>query len=126
MGLIQEIPTDEVRMGMRVEAVWVPDDELGPTLASVKYFRPTASPTPTTRPTRNTCEPPTPARGTGRWRSSPSPRLTTSAARVARNEVEMLLPVIGEVFANVGITKDDVGFICSARPTTSSAARSAS
>ena len=31
----------------------------------------------------------------------------------ARNEVEMLLPVIGEVFANVSITKDDVGFICS-------------
>ena len=23
MGLIQEIPADEVRMGMRVEAVWV-------------------------------------------------------------------------------------------------------
>jgi len=44
MGLIQEIPTDEVRMGMRVEAVWVPDDELGPTLASVKYFRPNGEP----------------------------------------------------------------------------------
>ena len=31
----------------------------------------------------------------------------------ARNEVEMLLPVVAEVFGNVGITKDDVGFICS-------------
>ena len=41
MGLLQEIPTDEVRMGLRVEAVWVPPEELGPTLASVKYFRPT-------------------------------------------------------------------------------------
>ena len=30
-----------------------------------------------------------------------------------RNEVEMLLPVVGEVFGNIGITKDDVGFICS-------------
>jgi acetyl-CoA acetyltransferase len=30
-----------------------------------------------------------------------------------RNEVEMLLPVVGEVFDNIGITKDDVGFICS-------------
>jgi uncharacterized protein len=44
MGLIQEIPTDEIRMGMRVEAVWVPPEELGPTLASVKYFRPTGEP----------------------------------------------------------------------------------
>ncbi len=31
----------------------------------------------------------------------------------AHNEVEMLMPVVGEVFANIGITKDDVGFICS-------------
>ena len=31
----------------------------------------------------------------------------------ARNEVEMLMPVVSEVFGNVGITKDDVGFICS-------------
>jgi acetyl-CoA acetyltransferase len=30
-----------------------------------------------------------------------------------RNEVEMLMPVIGEVFGNIGISKDDVGFICS-------------
>jgi uncharacterized OB-fold protein len=44
MGLIQEIPTDEIRMGMRVEAVWVPPEELGPTLASVKYFRPNGEP----------------------------------------------------------------------------------
>ncbi len=29
------------------------------------------------------------------------------------NEVEMLMPVIGEVFGNIGITKDDVDFICS-------------
>lgn len=30
-----------------------------------------------------------------------------------RNEVEGLLPVIAEVFGNIGITKDDVDFICS-------------
>jgi acetyl-CoA acetyltransferase len=30
-----------------------------------------------------------------------------------RNEVEMLLPVVSEVFGNIGINKDDVGFICS-------------
>jgi uncharacterized OB-fold protein len=44
MGLIQEIPAEDVRMGLRVEAVWVPPEELGPTLASVKYFRPTGEP----------------------------------------------------------------------------------
>jgi acetyl-CoA acetyltransferase len=30
-----------------------------------------------------------------------------------RNEVEGLMPVISEVFANIGITKDDIDFICS-------------
>ena len=44
MGLIQEIPTDEVRMGLRVEAVWVDESELVPSLASVKFFRPTGEP----------------------------------------------------------------------------------
>lgn len=29
------------------------------------------------------------------------------------NEVEMLMPVVAEVFSNIGITKDDVDFICS-------------
>jgi hypothetical protein len=29
---------------MRVEAVWVPDDELGPTMESIKWFRPTGEP----------------------------------------------------------------------------------
>ena len=44
MHLIQECPADQVRMGMRVEAVWVPDDELKPTLESIRYFRPTGEP----------------------------------------------------------------------------------
>ncbi len=44
MGLIQEVPANEVRMGMRVEAVWVAPEELGPTMASVRYFRPTGEP----------------------------------------------------------------------------------
>jgi acetyl-CoA acetyltransferase len=30
-----------------------------------------------------------------------------------RNEVEGLMPVVAEVFANIGITKDDIDFICS-------------
>src|SRR5271170_856205 len=44
MGLIQEIPTDQIRMGMRVEAVWVDESELGLSPASVKYFRPNGEP----------------------------------------------------------------------------------
>jgi uncharacterized protein len=44
MGLIQEIPATEVRMGLRVEAVWVDKKDLGPTMASVKYFRPSGEP----------------------------------------------------------------------------------
>jgi uncharacterized OB-fold protein len=41
-GLIQEIPWEEVRMGLRVEAVWA--DELKPTLESIRYYRPTGEP----------------------------------------------------------------------------------
>jgi uncharacterized OB-fold protein len=44
MHLLQEVATDDVRIGMRVEAVWVPDEEVGPTLESVRYFRPTGEP----------------------------------------------------------------------------------
>ena len=44
MHLIQEVPYDEVHPGMRVEAVWVPDDEIGATLESIRYFRPNGEP----------------------------------------------------------------------------------
>ena len=43
-GLVQEIPFDQIRMGMRVEAVWVDDDELAPNLSSIKWWRPTGEP----------------------------------------------------------------------------------
>ena len=43
-GMIQEIPFDQIRMGMRVEAVWVPDDELTTDLASIMWWRPTGEP----------------------------------------------------------------------------------
>lgn len=35
---------EEVRMGMRVKAVWVPDAELAPTLESILRFDPTGEP----------------------------------------------------------------------------------
>jgi hypothetical protein len=40
MGLIQEIPATEVRMGMRVEAVWKDPAERTTSLESLRYFRP--------------------------------------------------------------------------------------
>ena len=44
MHLIQEVDVNDVHSGMRVEAVWVPDEEIGPTLESIKYFRPNGEP----------------------------------------------------------------------------------
>jgi uncharacterized OB-fold protein len=43
-GMIQEVPFDQISMGMRVEAVWVDDDELTTDLASIKWWRPTGEP----------------------------------------------------------------------------------
>ncbi len=42
--VISECPLDEVRMGMRVQAVWVPDEEIGPTLRSIRWFKPSGEP----------------------------------------------------------------------------------
>jgi uncharacterized protein len=42
--LIQEIETDKVHMGMRVEPVWVPPEERKPSLESIRYFRPSGEP----------------------------------------------------------------------------------
>jgi len=44
MHLIQECPVEDVRIGMRVEAVWVDESEYGPTLESIRYFRPNGEP----------------------------------------------------------------------------------
>lgn len=44
MHLVQEVEADQVHMGMRVEPVWVDPDERGPTLESIRYFRPTGEP----------------------------------------------------------------------------------
>jgi uncharacterized OB-fold protein len=39
-----EAPADEVRMGMRVKAEWVPPAERKPTLESIRWFVPTGEP----------------------------------------------------------------------------------
>jgi uncharacterized OB-fold protein len=55
-GMIQEIPFDQIRMGMRVEAVWVDDDQLTHDLASISGGGRRASPMPPTRPTGSTSD----------------------------------------------------------------------
>lgn len=40
MHLIREVTADEVQIGTEVEPVWVSDDELAPSLASIQYYRP--------------------------------------------------------------------------------------
>jgi len=44
MHLLQEVAVEDVHIGMRVEAVWVDDDKIGPTLESIRYFRPNGEP----------------------------------------------------------------------------------
>lgn len=44
MHLIQEVPAEEVHIGMRVEAVWRDDADIEPTLESIKWFRPNGEP----------------------------------------------------------------------------------
>ena len=44
LHLVQEIDATEVRMGMRVEAVWKPREEWGLGIDNIEYFRPTGEP----------------------------------------------------------------------------------
>jgi hypothetical protein len=43
-ALIQECPFDDVRMGMRVEAVWAPRAEWSASFENIRHFRPIAEP----------------------------------------------------------------------------------
>jgi uncharacterized OB-fold protein len=44
LHLILDIPADEVRMGMRVKAVWKPREEWGTTIENIDHFSPTGEP----------------------------------------------------------------------------------
>lgn len=44
LHLIQGIEADQVRMGMRVEAVWKPRDEWGTTIENILHFQPNGEP----------------------------------------------------------------------------------
>jgi uncharacterized OB-fold protein len=40
MHLVREVAPERVRIGLRVEPVWVGDDELDTSTTSIRYFRP--------------------------------------------------------------------------------------
>ena len=42
--VLQKCPLDEVRLGMRVQAKWVSDEELDTSVASIEYFEPIDEP----------------------------------------------------------------------------------
>lgn len=44
LHLILDIPAEEVRMGMRVKAVWKPREEWGTTIENISHFSPTGEP----------------------------------------------------------------------------------
>lgn len=44
MFLVREVEHTEVRLGMRVEAVWVPDDQLETNLGNITHFKPLDEP----------------------------------------------------------------------------------
>jgi uncharacterized OB-fold protein len=44
LHLILDIPAEEVRMGMRVKAVWKPRDQWGTTIENIDHFAPTGEP----------------------------------------------------------------------------------
>jgi hypothetical protein len=43
-ALVAEVKPETVRMGTRVQAVWVDDAELKPSFTNIKWFRPTGEP----------------------------------------------------------------------------------
>jgi uncharacterized OB-fold protein len=44
LHLVSDVGAHQVRMGMRVEAVWKPRQEWGPGIDNIEYFRPTGEP----------------------------------------------------------------------------------
>jgi hypothetical protein len=44
MHLVAGIPAEEVRMGMRVKALWRPREEWGTTMENISWFEPTGEP----------------------------------------------------------------------------------
>ena len=110
LHLILDIPAEEVRMGMRVEAVWKPREEWGTTIENISHFRRPASPTRTTRPTSSTSEEEQTMRDVA----------VVGFAQRQMEEfdgsptcVELLVPLFEECYEQTGWTRRDIGFWCS-------------
>ena len=126
MHLIQECPVEDVRIGLRVEAVWVarrrarPDPREHPLLPAQRRARRRRAASPATT----------------EWEASPMRDVAVVAfgqtkhvrADDSRNEVEMLMPVVAEALERrQPRPRTDIGFTCSgSRPTTSPGRRSRS
>ena len=107
MCLLQEVDVKDVRIGMRLEAVWVDDADLKPNLESIKYFRPIDEPDVEVRPA---------GRGGDVVRDVAViafAQMPNVRRETVLNEVEMLMPVIEDVRAKAGLTQSDIGFTCS-------------
>ena len=110
LHLILDIPAEEVRMGMRVKAVWKPRDEWGTTIENISHFRRPASRTRTTRPTSSTSE----------RRLTMRDVAVVGFAQRQMEEfdgsptcVELLVPLFAECYEQTGWTRKDIGFWCS-------------
>jgi uncharacterized OB-fold protein len=44
LTLVAGIPADQVRMGLRVKAVWKPREEWGATISNIRWFEPSGEP----------------------------------------------------------------------------------
>lgn len=44
LHMIDGIPVEQVRMGLRVQAAWAPPEKRGPSMESILYFQPTGEP----------------------------------------------------------------------------------
>ncbi len=53
LALVGGLPADQVRMGMRVRAVWRPREQRRPSMDSITWFEPTGEPDAALRPSRS-------------------------------------------------------------------------
>ena len=101
-GLIRGVEADEVRMGMRVHAIWA--DELKPDHTSIKWWEPTR------RARRRLRDlPGVPVRDV----AVVSYAASAVAKETKHNEVEIITPVIRDAVQRSGIPAKEIGFTCS-------------
>ncbi len=111
LHLILDVDAAEVRMGMRVEAVWAAKEEWEYSLRNVSHFRPSGEPDAdydSYSTISRSLENMTDIAVVG-FAQAPHVRETTGTT----NGVEMLVPCFQELYSDLGITKSDIGFWCS-------------